>query len=259
MSLCPQVWIEDAAVLRFRGSDRLAWLQGQLTQDVASFAPGATVQACLCAPTGAIEAVLVLHELGDETVLITNRAGAQAVLKRVQDFVILEDVEASLSEVVVVFSPAASMESALLSIPHARAGEGMDHILPRDYDTSLFQPRETLSAFSFQAGTVDPSLDIRPGTVPADLGPRFFEAHVSLTKGCYTGQEVIHRMYARSAGKWHWCVLALDGQPTDHSAFTRIAETPDGLLAGAFVHKSDAEEHKILSIGGTTARIVMLG
>ena len=119
---------------------------------------------------------------------------------------------------------------------------------------------EGASSFdSLSAGEIDPRFDIPPGTVPADLGERFFNAHVSLTKGCYTGQEVIHRMHARGAGKKTWVVLELRKPPKDPSAFTRWATDGTRILAGAFVPRPQAIVGEEIVAGGTSARIVMLG
>ena len=58
------------AVVRVAGDDRLAWLQGQLTQDVLGLRPGAAVYGLLLQPTGKILADLDVLCRADALLLV---------------------------------------------------------------------------------------------------------------------------------------------------------------------------------------------
>ena len=77
------------ASIRLSGADRLTWLQGQVTNDVF-----ASSRFCLCAPNGQIEGVFSMWAEGESHALESTVSGCEALLRRVADFVILEDVVA---------------------------------------------------------------------------------------------------------------------------------------------------------------------
>ena len=86
----------DLAVVDLTGTDVRDWLQGQVTQDLRTLVPGGSVQACLCKPTGQLLAHLDVWDLGGPLRLLVHRCELAAVLARVEEAVIMEDVEASI-------------------------------------------------------------------------------------------------------------------------------------------------------------------
>ncbi len=86
--------IDRSGEARFRvsGPDRVSWLQGLLTNDIAALTPGTGCYAAYLTPQGRMLAdVRVLHR--GETLLLDVPAGSRAaVFERLSTFIIMEDV-----------------------------------------------------------------------------------------------------------------------------------------------------------------------
>ncbi|MEO7429244.1 MAG: hypothetical protein ABIY48_07645, partial [Acidimicrobiales bacterium] len=74
-------------VVRVHGPDAVAFLQGQLSQDVAALAVGASAPSLLLQPTGKVDAWLRVTRMGDDDVLLDVEAGfGPAVHERLRRF-----------------------------------------------------------------------------------------------------------------------------------------------------------------------------
>lgn len=213
--------LSPLGLIRIRGEDVDQFLQGQLTNDIAQVDANHSQLSGYCSPKGRMLASFRIVQRGDERYLILPRERLDAVLKRLQMFVLMSRVE--LSD--------ASAELALIEI----SGECASDLLPidppvgdndvntlDDYsvirvpgDRPRFQvlapPDRIQALWEEAAATATPTafsswllLDIRAG-IPsvwestADLFiPQMANLQalkgVSFTKGCYTGQEVVARM-----------------------------------------------------------------
>lgn len=74
------------------GSDRLTYLQGLLTNDIAGLAPGTGCYAALLTPQGRMISDMRVFELGDSALLDVPGALAPRVAAHLTDFVFSEDV-----------------------------------------------------------------------------------------------------------------------------------------------------------------------
>jgi folate-binding protein YgfZ len=86
--------IDRSAEARFRvsGPDRVSWLQGLLTNDIATLTPGDGCYAAYLTPQGRILAdVRVLHR-GETLLLDVPAVAREAVFERLSNFIIMEDV-----------------------------------------------------------------------------------------------------------------------------------------------------------------------
>ena len=71
----PFASIRGRDVVRVAGPDAVTFLQGQLSQDVAAIAPGASAWSLLLQPQGKVEAWVRLHRLTADAVLVEGDAG----------------------------------------------------------------------------------------------------------------------------------------------------------------------------------------
>jgi len=200
------------------GEDRLSWLQGMLSNDLRPLEAGApSVQACALDATGHLLSDVIVAARPDSLLLDVPRENVEALFHHLERFIVTERVEiveqsgflAGLS----VQGPAAD-ESALravvggsaLLVPADHTGEGgFDLYLPvadaeaawiRLVDSGIAPVGETAAeTLRIEAGIPRWGIDMDATTIPLEcgLGP----SHISHTKGCYLGQEVIHRIYAR--------------------------------------------------------------
>jgi folate-binding protein YgfZ len=80
------------ARFRVTGPDRVTWLQGLLTNDIAALTPGSGCYAAYLTPQGRMLAdVRVLHR-GDALILDVPAVAREAVFERLTTFIIMEDV-----------------------------------------------------------------------------------------------------------------------------------------------------------------------
>src|SRR5438105_3125211 len=92
---CGLLSVNDSGLLRMAGEDRKLWLQGQCTNDLRNLQPGASLQFCVCSPTGQLLANCTGYALPDAFLIVAPRAAIPALLERAESMIILEDVQVS--------------------------------------------------------------------------------------------------------------------------------------------------------------------
>lgn len=240
----------DLAVVDLTGSDVREWLQGQVTQDLRPLAPGGSTRACLCKPTGQLLAHLEVWDTGDRLRLLIHKDEVQALLTRVEEAVIMEDVEATVvpARVRHLFGAGSSVsESELpprdfLRRRNRTGTPGFDFILVEGAEQRelVTQPELEMEsavydALTLAAGEPIPGVDTNEKTLPPELGPAFETATTSYRKGCYTGQEVLMRIHSRGHTNRTWRGL-LSPVPLQAGARVLADGAPVGTITRAGVH-----------------------
>jgi tRNA-modifying protein YgfZ len=260
--------IADVSLLQLVGEDRLDWLQGQATNDLRNSSAAGTA-FCLCSATGQMLSVLRAWQQSDRILLTCPRETVGAVLKRVETMVIMEDVEVEdLTDryrLTCIQGPRAAefvgeREGALV-LSHDRTGSGgFDVWTPID-EVPTFDCRiashEAYDVARLEAGIPIFGLDMSDRTLPPEMGPAFTEAHVSYTKGCYTGQEILHRIYSRGHTNRTWVALIADGPleigaQVDAVEREGVGQVTSAAFSPAFGHIGAAMLRKE---AGTTVRV----
>jgi folate-binding protein YgfZ len=250
--------LEPYAFVRLTGEDRKGWLQGQVTNDLRNFEPGASKQFCVCEPTGQILAPIDCWSTPDSLALAMPTQILEAFMRRVDQMVILEDVEAKVVtgeyRFVTVQGPEATKRlQTILSLPQldhgvAQIGEtpvlcfranrtgmgGWDLWLPKRAVKANRVLRESFAAAGpeaveiarLEAGIPRWGADISGKVLPPELGPAFEARNVDYRKGCYTGQEVLQRIHSRGHTNRTWVGL------TAESGLTVGATVSQGRLSG---------------------------
>ncbi|MHB8637270.1 MAG: CAF17-like 4Fe-4S cluster assembly/insertion protein YgfZ [Fimbriimonadaceae bacterium] len=253
------------AVIELSGEDRKGWLQGQATNDVRQLDLGASTRFCICEPTGQIIAICEIWSLKDRFILTCPLATREAVLRRVESMVVMEDVAArdltADFEMISVQGPQAT--AALgehLSLPLLDAAEtefdngqaltlrsdrtgsgGWDVLVPSGARKAQSTLRKAFGAVDLdiclvarlEAGIPLHNVDYTAKTLPPELGVAFEAAHVDYRKGCYTGQEVLMRLHSRGHTNRTWMGLRSD----------------QALLPGAIVRHTGSEVGHVTSAG----------
>ena len=232
--------LKDYTVIEFDGSEWREWLQGQISNDIRLLTADNPISFCLCKPTGQILAPGDLHLVNDKGWMIVPAACVPAVMQRVDQMVILEDCTATVLEV--------PLHHVLLGgqgLPSKRTlWPGHDIVTP--YDGPVMESH-VLELASLEASIPLWGFDISDTNFPAEMGPKFEAKTMSYTKGCYTGQEINHRLHSRGHTNKTWGVylaehqLAKGADVTDAEGnkvgtVTRTMIHPEaGWLVGAFV------------------------
>ncbi|MCK6632154.1 MAG: hypothetical protein L6Q31_07225 [Fimbriimonadaceae bacterium] len=266
------------------GEDHLSWLQGQVTQDLRELQVGEVVWSCLCTRSGMLRAVLRVGRTVEGLLVASDADGLDAVEDLVRGSVFLEDVTWSrchapaaaflrgpgsdpLVESLGVPSEVSAWRGTLVGASGAAIRydfgglTGWDLFSEGSFESDWGEQfgglppvrPETWEAVRIAAGIPTRGVDWDDKTLPPELGPQFESAAISYAKGCYVGQEVLMRIYAR--GHVNWIrrglflssevergarVQDLEGQDIGHvqSVANSLAH---GWIASARVRRSAAE------------------
>ena len=229
------------------GLDRLSYLQGLLTNDIAALRQGTGCYAALLTPQGRMISDMRVLETGDRVLLDVPRELAPRVAAHLAEFVFAEDVtvedaSGSMSHLTVLGATSATAlgveplrpydnrGAALGGVGFVAAGNDEFGVPALDVfvaSTDLSRILATLSetgvssiddevaeVLRIEAGTPRFGRDMTHETIPLEAGIE--DRAISLTKGCYVGQEVIirvlHRGHGRVARKLVGLTFAADGQ-----------------------------------------------
>jgi tRNA-modifying protein YgfZ len=240
-------WLDlsDWGLVRVIGSDRQRFLQAQTTNDLRPLQEGMGLYTAFCTPTGHLLTDAYLLEAEGSYLLLLPPATFGAMLERLSQLIILDEVELiPLQEGLGVLSVQGScadevLEEIGLEPPpagelrhHARIWQktevrlvrcprtlwgGYDLILPfeahEEMKTALVAtgvlpiPPELHEVMRYEAGIPLYGVDMDERTLAPEMGAAFITKHISYTKGCYTGQEVLMRIRARGHTNRTWVPL----------------------------------------------------
>jgi folate-binding protein YgfZ len=271
-------------VVLVRGPDALAYLQGQLSQDLDALAVGATVPALLLQPTGKLVAWLRVTRTADDALVLDLDAGAgDEARARLRRFLLRTDatVEATRWSGLAVRGPGAAAAvgappaDGALVLPAGWPGvEGVDVLGPAGVDLGLpVASAAALEALRVECGVPASGAEITEATIPAELGQWVVDGAVSFTKGCYAGQELVARIDSRGgnvprpvrglrladeSGLVAGAAVLVEGQAV--GALTSVAMSPAlGAVALAPLARSVApgQEATVDAGAGRTSRAVV--
>lgn len=217
------VELSSLSLIRARGTDTAAFLQGQLSNDVRRLDANTSQLSSYSTPKGRMLAVLRLLRRDDDYLLQFPAALHETLVKRLRMFVLRSKVTLEDAADLVVFGLSGPRAEALLAQVSLPAPEVPDQCLTQDAVTVLrisgHLPRFEIVApgdrakgiWRTLAGEARPCaspvwrwLEIRAG-IPVVL-PETSEAFVpqmanldlvggvSFKKGCYPGQEIVARV-----------------------------------------------------------------
>lgn len=214
----------DQGVLSVTGPDRLVWLQGLLTNDVAALAPGAGCYSAYLTPQGRMVTDLRVVNLAERTLLQVPATLAEALGAKLESLLFAEDAQiVDVSSQVAVIDVRGPQALAVVGATRERAAGALLATLDDDSDGvpgvtmfieagmadtvahqlashgSLETTLETLDVLRIEAGRPVFLIDMDEHTIPLEAGIE--KRAVSFTKGCYVGQEVIIRVMQRGQGR----------------------------------------------------------
>jgi tRNA-modifying protein YgfZ len=297
------------------GTDRAAYLQGLLTNDIVALKAGDGCYAAYLTPQGRMIADMYVYELGD-LILLTAAAGVkETVIGRLEQFIFSEDVRLgdvsdTFAQLAIVGPDAARVLALVLAgaaEPRLRAlGEhgnmraqfdAAPAIVARVTDTGepgfdVFIEREkldallrilathdvapldsaTAEALRIEAGVPLFGRDMDDDTIPLEAGIE--QRAISMSKGCYVGQEVIirvlHRGHGRVARKLVGLIIEGAHAPSPGSPIMAHAQESGRVtsstmspalarpIALGYVRREHAAPGTVLTIGDARATVVAL-
>jgi len=216
--------LRDRAIISVRGDDAHDWLQGQLTNRFEGLEPGASVYAFVLTLKGRILSDVFALVREDEVWLDVPAAQIDALLERLDRYIIMEDVDLAYREdlrVIAAQGPRAR-ELDAGGWPADRLGVGgWQWVVP---DAELESELERLIARSreLDGGPVSEAawaqahvvrgrprfgVDFGDWTYPQESGLN--PVAVSFNKGCYIGQETVVMLENRGKAPkvlWRWAI-----------------------------------------------------
>lgn len=189
-------------VVRASGPDTIAFLQGQLSQDVAALTVGGSAWSFLLQPQGKVDAWLRVHRTGEAEVTLDVDGGfGPAVLARLLRFKLRTDCDLVLDEGVPTVRVRGA--TAIGGLPCGWPGlDGSDLLgadaVPDDLPsgTGLLDD-DQFDVLRIACGVPAMGRELDGSTIPAEAGQWIIDASVSFTKGCFTGQELVARIDSR--------------------------------------------------------------
>ncbi len=290
---------EDRGRISLRGTDRKPYLQGLLSNDILALEPGGWCYATMLTAQGRMISDMRVFELADMILIDLERPVTDAVRLHLDNFVITEDVV--VADVTATFAQiglygpqaAAILDAVVAADPSATPAyvlegtdigiAGFDLIAPQEAAATLTSALERAGAIPIDAATAEVTrveagiprflVDMDGSTIPLEAGIE--DRAISLTKGCYVGQEVIIRVLHRGGGRVAKKLVGLVGEAGGMERDDRVfaAERDVGRvtsavssprvgkrIALAYVHRDFSEPGTPLRVrtsAGDTAAIVV--
>lgn len=206
----PSGWIDLSGRSKFRltGPDRVRYLNGQVTQNVARLRPGEAVPALVCNAKGKLEAEIVVR--ADEECLWIDAPGPlrESLLARLEKFLIADDCAwDDVTDAYALWHGLGVADASGSDTAGSDAARRVCRFGPPGID--LWLPVGTpgpdgprlgeaeAEALRLDWGVPAWGSELTPDTLPQEA--RLEETAVDFHKGCYVGQEVVSRL--RSVGK----------------------------------------------------------
>jgi folate-binding protein YgfZ len=231
----------DRAWIVVSGNDRRSYLQGLFTNDIEALTAGRGCYTAYLTPQGRMIADLWVYELGDLLLLSVAREVKATILEKLDQFIFTEDVKLgdvteNFAAIAVIGGEAAAVLSGIVAVDRATLEALPEHgnlraeyagqpaIVLRTTDTgvagydllvdvgaaaslraalhaggAVALNAATADAIRVQAGVPKFHVDMDEDIIPLEAGIQ--ARAISMTKGCYVGQEVIVRVLHRGHGR----------------------------------------------------------
>ena len=205
------VALPDRGVIEVSGEDRVSFLQGLVSNDVAEATAGRAVWAALLTPQGKWLADFFIFSDGERLLLDCEHAQVPALLQRLSRFRLRSKVALRAAEELGVYAVwDGAPPQAEIAAPDPRLQEaGWRLLSPTPLPATASE--EDWVRHRLALGLPDGSRDLESEkTVLLEAG--FDELHgVSWTKGCYMGQELTARTKYRGLLKRRLVPVMVDG------------------------------------------------
>ena len=211
-------------ILEISGADRVSFLQGLVSNDVARLDAGGLVYAALLSPQGKYLADFFLVPLGDKIGVDVDSAQAANLARRLSMYKLRADVAIAQSELQ-VGRGLGDMPEGAFADPRDPALGWRRYAMDASDDASIDWEALSVAHLVPQSGT---------DLVPDDsyILENRFEAlsGVDFRKGCYVGQEVTARMKHKTTLKKGLARVRLEGAAQTGAEIVTEAGKPAGRL-----------------------------
>ncbi len=200
------VTLQDRGLVHIEGPDRVAFLQGLVSNNVEAAAPGKLIYATLLTPQGKFLHDFFIHDTGDALLLeCEGGARAQDLYTRLTRYRLRSKITLSVEET----QPVYSVFHAPIGLPDPRHAEMGTRTFEKP--TLPEQPFDVWDRHRIALTIPDGSRDmIVDKSTLLECNLDKLNA-IDWNKGCYMGQELTARMHYRGLAKKHLYAVHMDG------------------------------------------------
>ncbi len=247
------------------GADAASYLQGQISQDVETVAPGDSAWSLVLAPQGKVDAWFRLTRRDDGSFVLDVDAGfGPALISRMERFRLRVDVTfeslagwqmLSARGALAAHADLAAVDTAVRADVEWPGYCGIDLLGP-----ALVPPpdlplsgADEMDVARIRAGWPAMGRELTERTIPAEVGG-LVESSVSFTKGCYTGQELVARIDSRGGNvprPVRLLEISGDGEVAPGAAITEDDRTVGEITSAA----TDPEQGVTVALGPVHRRV----
>src|SRR5256885_9428366 len=192
--------------LRVTGSDRLRFLNGQLTNDIRKATETTALEACVLNAKGKLEGHLFAHIKGDSFILDADPALQSSLQPRLERYIIADDVQiedvtaqSSIFHIIEPAMPSRQTQKTISAERFGRLGEDIWCESPRHDEIKAelsghfrFCDENCAESFRIQHGIPRWGRELTGEIIPVEANLE--QRCIDYEKGCYIGQETISRM-----------------------------------------------------------------
>lgn len=217
--------LSERVKLRVSGSDRLRFLNGQLTADVRKATASRVMEACVLNPKGKMDAHFFLFAASDSFMLDADEGLKGALQPRLERYLVADDVAIedvsdrfSIFHVLNETAPVLAAAKRIISARRfARSGwdiwvDAAEHDAVRKQFSATFEFCDASCAeiYRIEQGIPRWGRELTGEIIPVEANLE--ERAIDYEKGCYVGQEVISRMKMSGQRNKKLCGLVSEGK-----------------------------------------------
>ena len=180
----------DRGVLAVSGTDRAAWLQGLLTNDVESLEDGGTRYSAYLTPQGRMITDMNVAARAGRILLDVPAALAAGLREKLDALIFSEDAQVTDESARMLVWTVIRRDEFVTVI---------DETLPDEFAGLAEINLDTFEVIRIERGVPRFLADMSEDTIPLEAGIE--DRAISFSKGCYVGQEVIVRVTHRGGGR----------------------------------------------------------
>ena len=200
-----RAYVLDRDVIRIAGPDAISFLQGQLSQDVAGLAVGASAFSFVLEPQGKVSAWgRITRVAADAVIFDVDHGFADVVIARLNRFKLRTKADIEQLDWRTVALRGASDRGVLDPAAVVAAFDwpgfsgvdlmGANVTVPAGLTAG---DRDDYERRRIEAAVPVLGCELDASTIPGEAGAAIIDGSVSFTKGCYTGQELVARVDSR--------------------------------------------------------------
>jgi len=205
--------LSSRALVRVTGPDWRGFLQGLLTQDVETLAPGEARFAALLNPQGKLLFDLFVIGTGDGCLLDVGADRRAGLIQRLSIYRLRAKVEIAAADgAILALWGAAAPPAEWIADPRL-AGLGWRGYAAAPPPGAVIVDEDAYDAHRLALGAPDPGKDCPPETAYPIEANFDLLGGIDFKKGCFVGQETTSRMKRRGMIKNRMLPIVFDGPP----------------------------------------------